>query len=98
MLDTYRLAWHRYTKFPRGNWGHPGYFEYLTKGRSFMSVVLRSAPSGCCSLRRMVPVLAVMMGMLLLAVPMFSQTATGRISGTVKDQTGGAIVGAAVRG
>ena len=36
------------------------------------------------------------MGVLLLAVPMFSQTANGRISGTVKDQTGGAIVGAAV--
>ena len=40
--------------------------------------------------------LAVMMGVLLLAAPMFSQTANGRISGTVKDQTGGAIVGAAV--
>jgi hypothetical protein len=37
-----------------------------------------------------------MMGVLLLAAPMFSQTANGRISGTVKDQTGGAIAGAAV--
>src|SRR3972149_7494650 len=37
-----------------------------------------------------------MLGMLLLVAPLFSQTATGRISGTAKDQTGGAIVGAAV--
>jgi hypothetical protein len=37
-----------------------------------------------------------MMGLLLVAAPMFSQTSTGRISGTVKDQTGGAIVGATV--
>jgi hypothetical protein len=37
-----------------------------------------------------------MMGVLLLAGPLFSQTATGRIAGTVRDQTGGAIVGAAV--
>ena len=34
---------------------------------------------------------------LLASVPAFSQTATGRISGTVKDQSGGAIVGAAVQ-
>jgi hypothetical protein len=37
-----------------------------------------------------------MTALLLFAAPMFSQTATGRIAGTVKDQTGGAIVGAAV--
>jgi hypothetical protein len=37
-----------------------------------------------------------MMGVLLLAGPLFSQTSTGRITGTVRDQTGGAIVGAAV--
>ena len=34
---------------------------------------------------------------LLVSVPAFSQTATGRVSGTVKDQSGGAIVGAAVQ-
>ena len=33
---------------------------------------------------------------LFACVPAFSQTATGRISGTVKDQSGGAIVGASV--
>jgi hypothetical protein len=38
----------------------------------------------------------VLLGILLVAAPVFSQTATGRISGTVKDQTGGAIAGAAV--
>jgi len=36
------------------------------------------------------------MGVLLMAAPMFSQTATGRITGTVRDQTGGSIAGAAV--
>ena len=60
------------------------------------TVLLRSAASGRFSLRRIVPVLAVMMGVLLMAAPMFSQTATGRITGTVKDQTGGSIAGAAV--
>src|SRR3990172_10993392 len=65
---------------------------FETKGRSFMrTVLLRSAASGRFSLRRMVPVLAV-----LMAAPMFSQTATGRITGTVRDQTGGSIAGAAV--
>jgi len=60
------------------------------------TVLLRSAASGRFSLRRIVPVLAVMMGVLLMAAPMFSQTATGRIIGTVRDQTGGSIAGAAV--
>ena len=60
------------------------------------TVLLRSAASGFFNLRRWVPLLAVMLGVLLVAAPVFSQTATGRISGTVKDQTGGAIAGAAV--
>jgi len=61
-----------------------------------MSRAVRYASSGCSSLRKIVPVLVVMMGVLLLVAPMFGQTANGRITGTVKDQTGGAIVGAAV--
>ena len=56
----------------------------------------RSESLGGCDLRKVVLVLAVVMGLMLPAVPMFSQTATGRISGTVKDQSGGVIVGAAV--
>jgi len=61
-----------------------------------MGNVLRSVASGSCNLRKVVSLLALMLGVLLVAVPMFSQTATGRLSGTVKDQTGGSIAGAAV--
>jgi len=56
----------------------------------------RGRSSGVVSLRTAVAVLAVLVGVLLLASPMFAQTSNGRISGSVKDQTGGAIVGAAV--
>src|SRR3954468_1649985 len=38
----------------------------------------------------------VFVALLSLSAPIFSQTSTGRISGFVKDQTGGSIVGAAV--
>jgi len=61
-----------------------------------MSRAVRCTSSGCSSLRTTVSVLFVMLAMLLLVAPIFGQTANGRISGTVKDQTGGAIVGAAV--
>src|ERR1700674_1935424 len=47
-------------------------------------------------LKKALPLFVVMVCVLALAAPMFSQTSNGRISGTVKDQTGGAIVGAAV--
>jgi len=40
--------------------------------------------------------LGCVLGMLLLSLPLFSQGATGRILGTVVDQSGGAIVGATV--
>jgi hypothetical protein len=47
-------------------------------------------------LKKVLSVIAVTLGILLLVAPVFAQTANGRISGAVKDQTGGSIVGAAV--
>ena len=41
-------------------------------------------------------VVGVVIGVLLLSFPAFSQNANGRIGGAVKDPTGGALVGAAV--
>jgi hypothetical protein len=45
---------------------------------------------------KVVKVLVVVLGVLLFCSSMFGQTANGRISGTVKDQTGGLIPGAAI--
>ena len=50
---------------------------------------------GIC-LRRALQVLGGMMGMLLLCLPAFSQGSTGRILGTVEDQSGGTVSGATV--
>src|SRR5882672_11164489 len=61
-----------------------------------MSKAVRCTSGFSNSLSKIAPVLAVMLGVLLLVSPVFAQTANGRISGTVKDQTGGAIVGAMV--
>ena len=47
-------------------------------------------------LTRAMCVLGVTLMMLLVRVPLFSQTSTGRILGVVKDQSGGIVVGAAV--
>src|SRR5258707_767666 len=51
---------------------------------------------GCVNLKRVIAMLGVLTGVLLLSLPLFSQTSTGRILGVVKDQTGGTIAGAAV--
>lgn len=51
---------------------------------------------GRLSLRPMIQIVGAVVGVLLLSFPAFSQTANGRISGVVKDPTGGVIVGAAV--
>ena len=48
------------------------------------------------AIRGCVKVACLGVAVLLLAMPMFSQVSNGRISGTVKDQTGGAISGAMV--
>jgi hypothetical protein len=50
----------------------------------------------CVKLRGCVKVAFLGVAVLLLAMPMFSQVSNGRISGTVKDQTGGSISGAMV--
>jgi len=46
--------------------------------------------------REAVPVLAVCLAVVLTCFPIFSQGSTGRVNGTVVDQTGGAILGATV--
>ena len=56
----------------------------------------RSGALGRCDLSRVIGVLVVGLGVLLFCSSMFGQTANGRISGTVKDQGGGLIPGAAV--
>ena len=50
----------------------------------------------CRNRKRLARLLYLTLALFLASVPAFSQTATGRISGTVKDQTGGSIAGAAV--
>ena len=55
-----------------------------------MSTSIRARIRGC------VKVACLGVVVLLLAMPMFSQVSNGRISGTVKDQTGGSISGAMV--
>src|SRR2546426_10397778 len=56
----------------------------------------RSGGLGRCDLSRVIGVLLVVLGVLLFCSSMFGQTANGRISGTVKDQSGALIPGAAV--
>src|SRR5712691_11243887 len=46
--------------------------------------------------RKAVQLLGGVMGMLLLCMPLFSQGSSGRILGTVTDQSGGVISGATV--
>src|SRR5580704_1206511 len=51
---------------------------------------------GVGALRKVVPAVAVSLGLLLLCLPSFAQSNLGRIFGAVTDQSGGAVVGAAV--
>ena len=60
-----------------------------------MHKILRIMSHGV-SRAAVVSMLVVAIAIMSFAGPMFAQSANGRISGTVKDQTGGAIVGAAV--
>src|SRR3984893_6957519 len=60
---------------------------------NFHSTIER--PCGVYSQKAM-RLLAVVLGVLLLCVPVFSQGGSGRILGTVTDQTGGVLAGAAV--
>src|SRR5579862_6318466 len=64
--------------------------------KTYMNISVRRSVWERVSLKPMMRVVSVVFGVLLLSFPAFSQTANGRISGSVKDQTGGAIVGAAV--
>src|ERR1700687_1320114 len=59
---------------------------------------LRSTNNGSWGVRfrKAVQLLGGVMGVLLLCLPLFSQGNTGRITGTVTDQTGGVVSGATV--
>lgn len=59
--------------------------------KSLTSEVVRSF-----SPRKLVGVLAAMVGLVLLCVPTFAQVSQGRILGSVKDQSGGVVAGATV--
>ena len=61
-----------------------------------MEIARRSETSGRLSLRPVMQVAGVVIAVLLLSFPAFSQTANGRIGGSVKDATGGSLAGAAV--
>src|ERR1700687_1992191 len=59
---------------------------------------LRSTNNGSWGVRfrKALQLLGGVMGVLLLCLPLFSQGNTGRITGTVTDQTGGVVSGATV--
>src|ERR1700675_168179 len=57
---------------------------------------LRRTASERLHVTKAIPVICSIVAMLFFCAPLFSQSANGRISGTVKDQTGGSIVGATV--
>jgi hypothetical protein len=61
-------------------------------------ISLRSTSKRCWGVRfrKAVRLLGGVMGVLLLCLPLFSQGNTGRITGTVTDQTGGVVSGATV--
>ncbi|HVS87047.1 MAG TPA: TonB-dependent receptor [Candidatus Acidoferrum sp.] len=60
------------------------------------SVTFRFSTLVCLCVRRAIPLLYLNLALLLAAVPSFPQGNTGRILGSVTDQTGGNIVGASV--
>ncbi|MFY9532293.1 MAG: TonB-dependent receptor [Candidatus Acidiferrales bacterium] len=59
------------------------------------SVTVRISTRVCLSVRRAIPVLGLSLVVFLAAVPVFAQ-GTGRILGTVTDQSGGSVAGATV--
>src|SRR4029077_16136908 len=56
----------------------------------------RSGKMGPLGAVRKIQLLGTGLGLLLLSLPIFSQVNTGRILGTVADQTGGVIAGSPV--
>src|ERR1700704_3614659 len=61
-----------------------------------ISLLSTSKRSRSVGLRKVIQLLGGVMGMLLLCLPLFSQGSSGRILGTVTDQSGGVISGATV--
>ena len=61
-----------------------------------MSFLNSSKRSGGARFRKALELLGGAIGMLLLCLPLFSQGSSGRILGTVTDQTGGVVSGATV--
>src|SRR5260370_34409334 len=61
-----------------------------------ISLLSTSKKSWGVGFRNVIHLLGGMMGMLLLCLPLFSQGSSGRILGTVTDQSGGVVSGATV--
>src|SRR5260370_34834330 len=61
-----------------------------------ISLLSTSKKSWGVGFRNVIHLLGGMMGMLLLCLPLFSQGSSGRILGTITDQSGGVISGATV--
>src|SRR5260221_2748245 len=67
-----------------------------TGGPEMISLRSTSKRSRGVRFRKALQLLGGVMGVLLLCLPLFSQGSSGRILGTVTDQTGGVISGATV--
>src|ERR1700682_6169612 len=65
-------------------------------GPEMISIRSTSKKSWGVRFRKVVQLLGGLMGMLLLCLPLFSQGSSGRILGTVLDQSGGTVSGATV--
>jgi carboxypeptidase family protein/TonB-dependent receptor-like protein len=72
------------------------HLKYCWEEIRMNSVTFRIGTVVCLCIKRAIPLLCLSLAWLLAAVPAFSQGNTGRILGTVSDQNGGNVVGAAV--
>src|ERR1700684_2614962 len=61
-----------------------------------MSSIISAFWKVCRNPKKSAPMLGAIVALLLVSLPLFSQSSQGTIQGTVLDQSGGAVVGAAV--
>jgi hypothetical protein len=78
------------------NVGGVAFLEYCSEEIRMNSVTFRISPLVCLCVRKAIPLLCLSVALLLTAVSAFAQGDTGRILGSVTDQSGGNIVGASV--
>ena len=79
----------------------PQTFKFSFTGQNAIEASMSDVQAGLkravdLNIAKAVQVLGLSVAALLLCLPLFSQSNTGRISGAVTDQTGGAIAGAMV--